>query len=46
MKYSDPLQVKARWKGLVSDEMIRALPDLKVLILVEVGMGNTWLEAN
>ncbi len=33
-------------KELVSEEMIKALPDLKVPILVEVGTGNTWLEAH
>lgn len=31
---------------LVRDEMVNALPDLKVPILVEVGTGNTWLEAH
>lgn len=33
-------------KKLVSEEMVNAIPDLKVPILVEVGTGNTWLEAH
>lgn len=33
-------------KELVREEMINALPGLKVPILVEVGTGQTWLEAH
>ncbi len=33
-------------KKLVEEEMINAIPDLKVPILVEAGTGNTWLEAH
>lgn len=33
-------------KKLVQEEMVNALPGLSIPILVEVGTGNTWLEAH
>ena len=33
-------------KVLVTDLMKNAIPSLKVPILVEIGVGNNWLEAH
>ncbi len=33
-------------KGIVSDCMRNAIPGLKVPIIVEIGVGNNWLEAH
>lgn len=33
-------------KEMVTAEMVKAIPDLKVPILVEVGTGENWLEAH
>jgi DNA polymerase-1 len=35
-----------RIKPLIFDKMTNALPNLKVPILVEMGVGNNWLEAH
>jgi len=35
-----------RMKPLVYDKMTTALPNLKVPILVEIGVGENWLEAH
>lgn len=35
-----------RLKPLIFDKMTTALPNLKVPILVEMGVGNNWLEAH
>lgn len=46
LMFDVPLEEVEIMKKLVSEEMVQALPDLKVPILVEVGTGNTWLEAH
>ncbi|MCS6930320.1 MAG: DNA polymerase I [Saprospiraceae bacterium] len=33
-------------KALVQEKMTSALPDLRVPIIVEIGVGNNWLEAH
>ena len=35
-----------RLKPLIFEKMTMALPDLKVPILVEIGVGENWLEAH
>jgi DNA polymerase-1 len=33
-------------KSLVFEKMTTAMPNLKVPVLVEIGVGNNWLEAH
>jgi DNA polymerase-1 len=35
-----------RLKPLIFDKMTTALPNLQVPILVEIGVGDNWLEAH
>lgn len=46
LMFDVPKEEVEEMKILVQEEMVNALPGLKVPILVEVGTGNTWLEAH